>query len=76
MFLDAGGEKSRAYPTSTSCVLNQETGEEYPCIWYMVEEEDDTYTIIEFPELIGWRVFSVGGGKSCAITLIKGELFE
>lgn len=69
MYLDAHGESGRACPTMTRSFP-------VPTIWYEETEEDECYTEVEFPELVGWRIFSVGGGKSCPIVLTKGELFN
>ena len=70
MYLDAWGKTGRAYPEMWSIQHR------YPCIWFAATEEDSMYTQIEFPELEGWTVFSVNGGKTCAIVLTKGEMFE
>lgn len=76
MCIDAWGETGRAYPEATTRTYDSVTGKTYPCIWYMVEPEDDVYTIVEFPELAGWEIFAVDGGKTCNIVLTKGKLFE
>ena len=76
MYLDALGETGRAYPTASSSSWNSATGETHPVIWYETSEEDESYTQVGFPELIGWEVFTVGGGKTCSIVLTKGKLFQ
>lgn len=77
MYLDAWGDTGRAYPTARSSSWNSATGETHPVIWYETSEENDTsYTQVEFPELKGWGIFAVGGGKTCSIVLTKGKLFE
>lgn len=76
MYLDAWGEFGRAYPIASSSSWNHTTGETYPVIWYEASDEDESYTQVEFPELVGWEIFSVGGGKTCEIVLTKGELFK
>lgn len=76
MYLGAWGETGRAYPNASSSIWNYATGETHPVIWYETSEEDDSYTQVEFPELKGWEIFAVGGGKTCAIVLTKGRLFK
>lgn len=77
MYLDAWGETGRAWPEMwSSSSFDSSTGQHYPCIWFAATEEDEVYTHVEFPELIGWEIFSVSGGKTCAIVLTKGEMFE
>lgn len=76
MYLDACGDTGREYPTASSSSWNPTTGETYPVIWYEATDEDESYTQVEFPELVGWEIFSVGGGKTCEIVLTKGKLFE
>ena len=76
MYLDAWGDTGRAYPTASSSCWNSVTGETHPAIFYETSEEDESYTQVEFPELVGWKIFAVGGGKTCEIVLTKGKLFE
>ena len=76
MYLDAWGKTGRAWPEMWSSAYHSTTQHRYPCIWFAATEEDSMYTQIEFPELEDWTVFSVNGGKTCAIVLTKGEMFE
>lgn len=71
MYLDTTGDTHRAYPNASS-TWTDPSGEQYPCIWYNETEDiDEESTLIFFPELDGWEIFSLGGGKSCAIVLVK-----
>lgn len=76
MFIDAWGETGRAYPETTTSKYDSVTGKTHPCIWFTVSEEDTVSTMVEFPELSGWEIFAIGGGKTCSIALIKGGLFK
>lgn len=76
-YLDAWTNSGRAYPVSTSnCTFIPETKEvkNYPSLHFdnSAERADDLeYGEVYFPEFEGWSVFSVTGGKTMSICLIK-----
>lgn len=77
MYLDAWGETGMAYPEASGQSYDHDTGNEWPSIWFSATDDDnEEYTLVNFPELIGWKVFALGGGETCAIVLTKGVLFE
>lgn len=74
--VDAWGDTGRAYPDGV-CNSQDSSGDlGIPEIWLSVSEDDETVTTITFPELKGWEVFCINGGKTLQIAFYKGELFE
>jgi hypothetical protein len=76
LYVDARGATGRAYPDGTSTIVDSTGAVGVPEIWLSVSEDDDTATTISFPELAGWEVFCVNGGKTLSIALQKGRGFE
>lgn len=74
--VDAWGDTGRAYPEGTSSCQDSSGDLGIPEIWLSVSEDDETITSISFPELKGWEVFCVNGGKTLQIAFYKGGLFE
>lgn len=74
--VDAWGDTGRVYPDGTGSSYDSADGFSIPEIWLSVSEDDETITSISFPELKGWEVFCVNGGKTLRIAFYKGGLFE
>ena len=72
-YIDGGGHTGRAYPICSSSTVTFADGSflDYPSIDIEDDCTDSVLTTIYFPEYIGWKVHSVGGGKTMSICLVK-----
>lgn len=74
-YVDAWGESGRVYPICTSnSVWTEEQHKNYPSVSLEDGQDiDSDITEIYFPEFEGWSVFSVSGGKTLSVCLVKRE---
>ena len=72
-YIDAQGETGRVYPASTSSIVCLSDGGFMSCPNIDIQDAytDSVLTTIYFPEYLGWKVHSIGGGKTMSICLVK-----
>lgn len=71
-YLDAWTKTGRAYPISTCQQIYlpyTQSVKHYPSI--MIDDGDDNFAEIHFPEFEGWQVHCADGGKTMSICLVK-----
>ncbi len=71
-YVDGWGSTGRIYPVaSSSSVFTEHENVNCPSITIENGEDNTTLTEIFFPEFEGWEVFSMSGGKTMSVCLIK-----